>query len=367
MTTKNVHQPASKQGQQVAVSSNHDALQALWTLRGFSESVNGEDLAHIIAEAPDPETASRIITNRVKISSDALNKKWRKIINQTWLHQHPYVSHELDLRLTSQDVADIPALIDAKALLQELYRQPAVLVRDEDGEATLDPREIRRLASVMPSFDNESLVDVEHEWGCVPLRRMRAVLLANRLVRIYNGQLRVVESRYHRFNQLPLPQQFYCLWHADVYHVEWSDFAASWGKYISLVQNYLPLVWEVSVDVLDEEESTNVHDIAQAYWEVFRPLWQQEKGAMAMTGSRTFMEVYEQCALPSIAERLLIGDILVRYGIAELEDSSVDQLFSDRISPPNYIEGDLSWTKVGHVMLAAEREEELPCALDILG
>lgn len=366
MTTKNVHAPASKQTQKIAVSSNHEALQALWTLSGFSERVNGEDLAHIIAEAPDPETAARVITNRVKISSDVLNRKWRKIINQTWLHQHPHVSPELDLRLTSQDVADVPALLDAKALLQELRREPAKLIRDEDGEATLDPREIRRLASVMPSLHKDSFVEVEHEWGCVPLRRMRAVLLANRLVRTYNGTLRVVETRYQRFNQLPLPQQFYCLWHADVYHVEWIDFAASWGKYISLIQNYLPLVWEVSADVLDEEESANIHDIAQAYWEVFQPLWQQERGNTAISGSRTFMEVYEQCALPSVAERLLIGDILLRYGVAELEDSSIEQLFVDNTSHNHYLEGDLSWTKVGHVMLAAEREEELPCALDIL-
>jgi hypothetical protein len=350
-------------GAPVATAVNYQALQALWILSGFSDTVKGEELATIICEAPDPETASRVITSRIHISSDALSRKWRKVINDTWLRYHADIPSAFTLPLTSRDVLDVPALRDAYAVLEEISKKPVNMVWDRQ-ERTIDPADLERLVQAMPSLSADNVMTAEHEWGYVPLRRLRAVLQALRLVRIYKDQLVVVKSRYDRFQKLPLPQQFYMLWHVDVYHIDWADYAGGWRPYIQVLQGYLPLIWDLHEES-EEGSVQNIHDMTHILMEAFEPIWEQESIAGAAVGHRTFFDVYTQCALPAIAERLLIGDIFMRYGLVE-QEASVHSFFHH--SPVSLMEndGDVCWSRIGSAMIRAERGQELPCGMELL-
>ncbi len=355
---------APRTASQTAGYSNSRALEALWALSGFSaDKLNVQELSDLISDAPDPETACRVITKHMDVTSDVLARKWRKIIGQTWLERHPNVSPDLELALTSRDVAHVPVVQDVHALLGELDARPARMIEERTGW-TIDPQELTRLAAAMPSLRHSHLPAVEHEWAYVAIRRLRAVLQLVRLLRVYKGKLTVVQSRHARFTQLPPPQQFYAIWHADVYHIDWGQFAGAWHRYIRLMQNYLPLVWEMS-DGVEEGQTHHVHDVTRVCMEVFRPLWQQEQIAARPSSRRTFFDIYEQCALPAIAEKLLVGDIFTRYGLIQIEDDLVS-LFHRLSHPETHFDGNVRWTRVGEVMLKAEREQKLPCGLALL-
>ncbi|MEX1111965.1 MAG: hypothetical protein WEC84_00730, partial [Candidatus Andersenbacteria bacterium] len=88
-----------------AVQGQHDNLKALWVLSGFAEEVDPAELSSIICEAPDPETACRVITRHITVGSETLREKWRKVISQTWQEYHNNVSTALTIPLSSLDVA----------------------------------------------------------------------------------------------------------------------------------------------------------------------------------------------------------------------------------------------------------------------
>jgi hypothetical protein len=359
---KSKKQPASH----VVGYSNSQALEALWTLSGFSsDKLNIQELSSLIGDAPDPETACRVITKHMDVASEVLERKWRKIISQTWLERHPQVSTDITLPLTSKDVARVPVLQDAHALLDELSNRPAAMVRHGD-EWLIDSSAVPRLAQSMPSLRHNDLPAVENEWAYVPLRRLRGALQALRLLRLYKGKLVVVNSRYRRWQQLPLPQQFYAIWHVDVYHVDWAQFAGPWHRYINLMQNYLPLIWEMG-EGLEAGHTHHIHDVTKVCLEVFRPLWQQERLMLKPTAqrTRTFFDIYEQCALPAITEKLLVGDVFTRYGLLEIADD-LTSLFHRLGHPDARFEGNVRWTRVGEVILQAERHQKLPCGLALL-
>jgi len=191
-----------------------------------------------------------------------------------------------------------------------------------------------------------------------------------------SGQLTVVRSRHDRFRQLPLIQQFYILWHTDVYHVDWSDYAGQWARYVYLIQNYLPLVWEMQENV-SAGSRDNVHDLTNLITEVFYPLWQQEGLLRGGPTPTTFFELYEQSALPAVIAKLFIQDILVRYGLINITQdlarlfgaparSAVPASGHIPLKPTPPKQGEFTWTPVGHALLPAEKNQDLPCGIELL-
>lgn len=336
-----------------------DNLKALWILSGFAEEMDPQELSSIICEAPDPETACRVITKHISTSSGALQDKWRKVISQTWLDYHQAASAALTIPLSSLDIAGLPIFQDVKAFMNALREEPAQVSYERDGWV-IESSELARLISAIPSFSDKAVTGLEHEWNYIPLRRLRALMQAMRLVRVYAGKLHVVESRYSRFLSLPLPQQYYVLWHTDVYHVDWEIFAGQWRQYMRVVQSYLPLIWEMT-DELTEGDMCSSENIVQACIEAFSPLWEQEVEG----NNQSLRHLYQRSGLPVVLDRLLVRDILERYGLIKPEQT-VDMMFRNILHPDVYEEESLRITKAGETMLTAEREEDLPCASDIL-
>ena len=339
-------------------------LQALLELSGFGSNLPNESIKRmmvVIRKAPDPETACQVITEEFD-ASGALERKWRKVISETWLDQHPCACSSLELPLTSEEVVDAPALRDARGLLNELDKEPALLVKEHDGWSIADS-ELLRLTQAMPSLRREEANIAEHEWGHVSLRRLRAVLQTLRLARVHRGRLAVVQCRYEHFLQLPLPQQFYVLWHADAYHVDWGMFGAAWQSYIRTMQNYLPLVWETGEGAI-EGEMHRAYELTGILMEVFATLWEQDTTLLSAT-NQALMRVYEQSALPTVVDRVIIHDLFMRYGLLQPEQSLFD-IFQGEQGRSNKSSAYMRWTRIGEVLMAAEREDDLPCSLDIV-
>lgn len=334
-------------------------LKALWILSGFAEEMDPQELSSIICEAPDPETACRVITKHISTSSDVLQDKWRKVISQTWLEYHETASSALTIPLSSLDVAGLPIFQDVHAFMNMLREEPVKVVYERDGWV-IDSNELERVIKAIPSFANKDVSGLEHEWNYIPLRRLRALMQAVRLVRVYGGKLHVVESRYARFASLPLPQQYYVLWHTDVYHVDWEGFAGQWRQYLKVMQSYLPLIWEMT-DELNEGDICSAESIVQACIEAFSPMWEQEVEG----NNQSLRHLYQRSGLPVVLDRLLVRDILERYGLVKPEQS-VDMMFRNILHPDIQEEESLRVTKAGETILRAEREEDLPCATDIL-
>lgn len=338
------------------------AMEALLQLSGFPKGKFVKRMEKLIAKAPDPETACRVITDEFG-ATGALERKWRKVITQTWQLQHEASAHAFSLPLTSQDVIQTEALLDARRVLEALQQQPAKLIPQERGY-TIAPEELSRLVAVMPSLQHRELPDtLEHEWACVDLRRLRLLLQTLRLVRVYQGKMHVVASRYERFLNLPLPQQFYILWHADVYHVPWSQFAAGWAPYMNLTQEYLPLLWDAARDTR-AGQSQSITEITYALVELYQPLWDQE--GIAEDHQRTFIGMYEEYALPAIMGQLLIHDILARFGLIEIQENLSAMVRAGRNSLFDTNDSIVQWTEIGEVMLNTERSGELPCGIEMI-
>ncbi|MEX1112667.1 MAG: hypothetical protein WEC84_04335, partial [Candidatus Andersenbacteria bacterium] len=252
-----------------------------------------------------------------------------------------------------------PILQDAQALLLELYKRPASVDYERDGWSVA-AQDLDRLIAVIPSLKDVAMEGVEHEWNYIPLRRLRVLLQAARLVRVYKGRLCVIQSRYDHFRTLPLPQQYYTLWHTDVYHVDWEAFAGQWRAYIRVMQNYLPLIWEMTED-LEEGEACSAENIVLACIEAFTPLWEQEVEA----GESSLRNLYQRYGLPVVIEKLVVRDILERYGIVKAEQP-LDSLFSRLLRSEGDEAPALRVTKAGETVLRGEREQDLPCSVDIL-
>ena len=338
------------------------AMEALLELSGFPRGKLVDRMVKLIAKAPDPETACRVITDEFQ-ATGALERKWRKVINQTWQSEHNGQAYPLDLALTSQDVARAEALTDTLRLLEELARKPALLTRHE-REHIFAPDELQRLVKALPSVRAGSLPDtLEHEWSCVRLRRLRLLLQTLKLVRVYGGKLHVVASRYQRFLSMPLPQQYYMLWHTDVYHMPWGHFAASWAPYVDTIQEYLPLMWDIAQGT-QAGQTQNVSELTYALLDLYQPLWEQE--GVVGHGQSTFMTLYEEHALPTVVTQLIVRDVFARYGLIQMHEGLPSLI---RSSHNNIFDGsDVSvrWTSIGQALIEAESSGDLPCGLDMI-
>jgi len=211
---------------------------------------------------------------------------------------------------------------------------------------------VQRMIERMPSYAGQRWMAVENEWNVMPWRRLRAILHAARLIRPLKGTLVPVKSRVDRFLALPAPQQLYILWHADVYHVDWSEFAGLWGGYMHVVQEYLPLFWET----LGHPHTGSVADRgawAVSLMEAFTPLWNDVGLLEVRAGHTAALHIVQQHALPTIIDRFLLRDLLERHGLATLSEEF----------------GSLSnftWTSVAAQLIPAESRKSLPCGNELI-
>lgn len=332
--------------------AHEQTLQALCTLSDVPVQVDIRSLIHRVKEAPDPETAVQAVLSQLALHSEVLSRKWRTAIIAVWSAHHPHVPLLPSLSLASEDVINAPLLRDAHAYLEALLQQPARLV-EEHSELLLDTKDVWRLAAQMPSLQGNVIESVESEWSYVPLRRLRAVLHALRLVRNVKGQLVVVRSRYERFRAFPPVQQFYVLWHADAYHVDWAEFGGLWGKYMRVVQDYLPLIWDIG-ESAEAEQIVDRRQWVVAVLETFAPLWDEEGLLEVGSGRAAILPIVQQHALPTILERSLVYDLMLRHGLVTMSEEF------GKLSK-------FTWTRAGAHVFKAELSQELPCGLELLG
>lgn len=335
------------------ISQTHEErLRALCMLSNVAEPMNFNHLVSFVQDAPDPETAVRGVLDQMPhAASDVLTRKWRTVITDLWATHHPNIPLLPELSLASSQVADAPTLSDALALLTALEQGPARLVQEQE-EWLVDPDDVVRLAKELPSRQGLAQLPIENEWAYPAFRRLRAVLHAARLVRPHKGELVPVRSRVTRFRSLPTTQQFFILWHADVYHVDWGRFAGLWSSYMHVVQEYLPLLWDAS----DEPTTGQVAD--RGRWamnliDAFGPLWEDEGLIGVRRGHTAALHIVQQHALPTIIDRFLLRDLFERHGLVTIKEEF----------------GSLSkftWTGLGEAMIPAEAEQKLPCGIDLL-
>lgn len=336
------------------------AVRALFHLSHAAGETKVDDVLSLIMEAPDPETARQAITSRIQVESDVLARKWQETIMSAWSHCHPRVPLLENIALQESDVRHIPLLRDAREFLREIGREPATIMKD-NGHLSLDPQEAIRLALVLPSWQGMPEMSVEHEWAVVPIMRLRLLLQTLGLCRIWQGKLIPVRSRTKLFLAMPLAQQFYALWHADVYHVNWGGFAPAWQPYIDLIQGYLPLLWDIHDDV-EEGLVEEAPDWTTTMLELFTPLFEQE-GLLRKRTEAGILHMYRELALPAIIKKLIFDDIFVRYGLLEAQYDPLTALIKqpDESSITCY-----TWTALGEKLLHAERTSDLPCGIEML-
>lgn len=281
--------------------------------------MNSTSLVELVSTAPDPETAARAVLSAVPVASETLRRKWRQTVITLWSAHHPRVPLGPHLALSSAEVAGTTLLRDAQAYLAALADGPALWA-------------------------------TESQWTPLSLRRLRATLQALRLIRVVKNQLTVVQSRYERWLQFPLTQQFYLLWHTDAYHTNWSDFSGRWGDYMQVVQDNLPLVWE-----LRHEDRLNLpqrHDQwCYSVAEAFLPLWQQSGLLYDNSTWQGVITLLQSHTLLGALEQVVLHDLLERHGLIQHETAT----------SPHFI-----WTPVGVTLAEAERTQDLPCALELL-
>lgn len=337
------------------------AVRALFHLSAAHDATKVDDVLSLIMDAPDPETARQAIASRIQVESDVLERKWQETILNAWSQCHPRVPLLTNIALQESDVRDIPLLRDAREFLREIDRQPATIIKEDGQHISLDPQEAIRLALVMPSWQGMPEMAVEHEWALVSVRRMRLLLQTAGLCRIWQGKLIPVRSRVKLFLEMPLTQQFYTLWHTDVYHVSWGLFAPAWQKYFDLIQGYLPLVWDLHDDV-EADLVEDASDWTSTMMEVFMPLFEQE-GLLKNRADTSILHMYRELALPAIIKRLVFDDIFVRYGLLE---GQYDPLAALIRKPDESAITCYTWTTLGEKILHAERTSDLPCGIEML-
>lgn len=304
-----------------------------------------------IKTAPDPETAIGTVLSRIQVESPNLNRQWRNLVTDVWLDYHPEAPVLPNWPLTINEAALGPNIRDSLTFLKQLIRKPAKMVHDS-GEWLLAPEEVARFLKVMPSTTLGNLPAVENEWSYIALRRLREQLQAAGLIRVWKGHLCLVKSHINQFLSLPAFQQYYILWHADTYHVNWAAFAGLWREHMRVVQEYLPLLWET----IGEVQAGDVKD--RMSWvmsviETFMPLWEDEGVFQQSPHTKTALHVIKQQALPSIIDRFILRDLLERHGLVRIGE--------DVQSMSRFI-----WTSGGAKIIAAEAGQQLPCGNDLL-
>jgi hypothetical protein len=321
-------------------------LKALCALSAPAAFLNPDKLSVLINDSPDPATAVRSVLEQVPPHSDVLERKWRQLVVDMWSQHHPHIPVLLDLPIATGDVSDVPALQDALSALSIINNKPARLI-NEGQEWLLSPEDAYHIASSLPSLRQRPLVQLENEWQCLPLRRLRTTLQALRLVRRQKDHLVIVKSRYRRFVELPVIQQYYLLWHTEVYHINWAQFAGLWGDYINVVQECLPLLWDLGEHTFPDLPY-DIRQWNQDMWDTFAPLWEQEGLLHRQAHDSVLLSFVRTHSLPTGITQVIMRDLFERYGLL----SGEGELFV--------------WTSLGIELIAAERTQELPCALDLI-
>lgn len=327
-------------------TKQQDNLQALCTLSDTPKAINPSSLTKLIQDAPDPETALRGVLKSMPSPSHALKIKWHKIIKDIWAAHHPHIPELLNLPIAVKDISHAKALNEAFEYLNIVQNKPLCMIQ-ENKEWLVSPKDVYYLATQLPNLHNQPAIQSESEWQYLPLHRLRNSLKSLRLIRRYNNQLVIVKSRYSRFLELPSVQQYYLLWHADTYHIEWSDYAGIWGDFMRVVQEYLPLLW----GACQNKESDLAIDIRQ--WnkeilETFQPLWQQEGLLDQQPSQSALLSFVRFQSLPTALTQVILKDLFVRFGLI-------------------YGEGTIfAYTAPGLQLLNAEHNQDLPCNLDLL-
>ncbi|HLD25417.1 MAG TPA: hypothetical protein VJC05_00030 [Candidatus Andersenbacteria bacterium] len=323
-----------------------EKLQALCVLSDSHGRLNPEELTHVIEEAPDPSSAVSTILNYLPGHSEVLGRTWRKVVFDLWSEQHPHIPLLLDLPITSTEVLDVPAIQDALYALRQFSRHPGQLQR-EGSEWLLTPDDAYDLASNLPSRRGHPLIPLENEWQSLRLRRLRTTLQALRLLRRQQEQLVVVKSRYQRFLELPASQQYYLLWHTDVYHTNWAQFGSIWGEYLNVIQACVPLLWDLSEAALPNV-SYHIRRWNQDIWDTFAPLWDHEGLLSRRQPDSILLSFVRTQSVPYAVTQVVMRDLLEHYGLVVNEGEHYH------------------WTPLGTRLTAAERTQEMPCALDLL-
>jgi len=329
---------------------NEAQVDQLCTLSDLPPTVDAKHVISLIQAAPDPETATRSVLEHVSSHSEALRRKWRQTIWHMWSRKHPRLPRLPDLALATEDVATVPFFQDAMAYLQELAHEPGQLHKDK-GEYLLVSEDIARLQTVLPSSRGKELWLVENEWSYIHLRRLRATLQALRLVRPVKNKLTLVRSRYDQFLKLPPTQQFYLLWHTDVYHTSWAAFSAMWGDYIQLIQDNVTLLWDIH-DTVHAQEEEHFQHWCENIIEVFTSLWHETGLLEVGSGRWAWMKLLRQYSIAPALQRIILHDVFEQHGLIEQHDSLLTEKFA--------------WTHRGAVLLKAERTQKLPCSLKML-
>lgn len=334
-------------------------LQALCDLSDFQDHFNAEDINKLVSKAPDPETVVRSITEKLDGQSQALQRKWRQTLTAMWATHNPRIPLLRELPVSAEEVSHAPVLEDAIALLRALEEQPANL-SEEQSEQLIESHDAMRLAKALPSMENVDILAVESEWSVLPLKRLRATLQAARLIRPYQGQLVVIQSRYKRFLSFPAVQQFYVLWHAENYHSDWSDFAGQWSQFVQVIQDYLPLLWDLNQ--ITSGDTEDEHEWCMQTMEAFTPLWAQEGLLNHGREHPNLLSLFHQCSLPAVINKAIICDILSRYGLIVFPDEDHNPCTPTKSS----LDVKFTWTDLGAKIIKAERSTELPCGLSLL-
>lgn len=304
----------------------HQRVEALLELSGLHPTSHVVEMLHIAQTAPDPETAISQVIDAIHVQSPLLENKWRKHIAQMWFASHPNVPTCFSIPLKSSDIAYSMTLLEAHNLLEEVSHESLTTERTSYG-LVLARSEEERLTQALPVFRGDVRA----------LRRMFALLEELRLIRLYQQRFHIVRSRAQRFNDLPLPAQFYLLWHADMYHLDWRQYEPEYGSALAVFQQYLPMVWEMLMH-RQEGMSQRIDELTWQVVRAFRPLWHQQHAGL-----------YEQSLLQHMVETHLIQKALARYGLISYDD---DMSFT--------------WTSAGEALLTAERTTTLPCTSDLL-
>jgi hypothetical protein len=321
-------------------------LQALCTLSDSPKAVNPQSITKLMLDSPDPAAAVRSVINSMPGASEVLQTKWRQTVINMWAEQHYHLPELLTLPISGNDIAHTQVINDALSYLDIINRRPVPMVF-ENQEWLVSSDHVYRLASQMPSQQGKPLLPLENEWQNFNLHRLRLVLQSLRLVRRYKNQLVTVSGRYQKFLSLPLVQQYYLLWHADAYHVEWHDYSGIWGDYLKIVQEYLPLLWSISHSAVPDRDY-DIRHWNQEILSLFQPLWQRA-GLLDRQPPQTAMFALVRLqSLPTALTQVIMHDLFAKYGMV-------------------YGEGLIfSYSEPGLKLLHTENGKDLPCHLDLL-
>lgn len=321
-------------------------LQALCTLSDSPKAINPRSITKLMQETPDPATALRAVINSMPDASEALQSKWKKMLLNIWSDHHQHLPELLSLPIAGSDIAQSHAINDALVYLHAINRQPAAMVY-ENKEWLVAADYAHSLAAQLPSQQGRPLLPLENEWQDVNLHRLRLTLQSLRLIRRYKNNLVIVSSRYQRFLSLPLVQQYYLLWHADAYHVEWHEYAGIWGDYIKIVQEYLPLLWSVSRHAI-VDMTYDIRQWNQDLLMTFQPLWQRAGLFDRQPPKTALFALVRLQSLPTALTQIIMQDLFVKYGIVSGQGM------------------EFSYTSHGLKLLHTEHGKDLPCHLDLL-